>query len=331
MIFRTLLEGLILGFSTGTICLVTCTPIYLPYLLTEERKLIKSLLTVGEISLGRFFSYLAFGALAGFAGAKISSINRELFTSIAYILLSIYLILSAVRTRQKSKKCHIPKITKFTKRAFLLGVLTGINFCPAFLIALSKAVNLGGAISGMLLFLGFFFGTTVFLIPLAFVGLLSKIKEMKIIAQLASVLIGIWFIFTGIKGIVHWNEHNAPIPEDARIVDVFHPDRKILVISNLQNDEYFRSLKDSISVHHRNEVSYFLVREDNFNFLEPADSSTIILDISLLEKKSLQSILKERDYFAVEENYSIQKVVNFLRTYTFRTAEYVHWEFREEK
>jgi len=331
MIFKTLLEGMILGFSTGTICLVTCTPIYLPYLLTEERKLIKSLLTVGEISLGRFFSYLAFGALAGFAGAKISSINRELYTSVAYILLSIYLILSAIRTRQKSKKCHVPKITKFTKRAFLLGVLTGINFCPAFLIALSKAVDLGGALNGMLLFLGFFFGTTVFLIPIAFVGLLAKIKEMKIIAQIASVLIGVWFIFTGIQGLVHWNEHNAPIPGDSRIVDVFHPEQKIIVISNLENDEYFRNLKDSISVHHRNEVSYFLVREDNFDFLEPADSSAIILDISLLEKKSLQNILEERDYFTVQKNYSIPKVVNFLRTYTFRTAEHVHWEFKEEK
>jgi len=183
----------------------------------------------------------------------------------------------------------------------------------------------------MLLFLGFFFGTTVFLIPIAFVGLLAKIKEMKIIAQIASVLIGVWFIFTGIQGLVHWNEHNAPIPGDSRIVDVFHPEQKIIVISNLENDEYFRNLKDSISVHHRNEVSYFLVREDNFDFLEPADSSAIILDISLLEKKSLQNILEERDYFTVQKNYSIPKVVNFLRTYTFRTAEHVHWEFKEEK
>ncbi len=331
MILQTLIEGLVLGFSTGSICLITCSPIYLPYLLTEERKLTKSLLAVGEISLGRFFSYLAFGALAGFAGAKISVISRELFTSIAYILLSIYLILSAIRTRQKSKKCHIPKFTRFTKRAIILGILTGINFCPSFLIALSKAIDLGGAISGMLLFLGFFFGTTVFLVPLAFVGLLAKLKEMKIIAHFASFLIAAWFIFAGIKGIVHWKEHSAPIPEDARIVDVFHPEQKIMVISDLQNDEYFRALKDSLAVHHRNEVSYFLVREDNFDFLSSTDSISIIIDLSLLERESLHPILKEKDYFAVENEYSIPKVVNFLRTYTFRTAEHVHWEFKEEE
>ena len=102
--FKTLVEGTILGLTTGTTCLITCTPIYLPYLISEDRKLGKSLLAVIEISAGRFFSYLAFGAIAGYAGAQIASINRELFTSIAYILLSIYLVLSAVRTNRKTKR-----------------------------------------------------------------------------------------------------------------------------------------------------------------------------------------------------------------------------------
>jgi len=164
-VLKTLIEGLLLGFSTGTICLFTCTPIYLPYLLTEERKLLKSLIAVGEISVGRFVSYLAFGAAAGFAGAKISAVNREFFTSIAYILLSVYLILSAIRTHQKAKHCHIPKAARFTKNAILLGILTGINFCPAFLIALSKAVNLGGMLSGMLLFWDFFSELPFFSFP----------------------------------------------------------------------------------------------------------------------------------------------------------------------
>ena len=78
---KTLIEGTILGLTTGTACLVTCSPIYLPYLISEDRKLGKSILAVLEISAGRFVSYLAFGAIAGYTGAQIASVNRELFTS----------------------------------------------------------------------------------------------------------------------------------------------------------------------------------------------------------------------------------------------------------
>ena len=328
--FRTLIEGLLLGFSTGTICLFTCTPIYLPYLLTEERKILKSLLAVGEISIGRFVSYLAFGAIAGFAGANISQVNRELFTSIAYILLSVYLILSAVRTHQKAKHCHIPKAARFTRNAILLGVLTGINFCPAFLIALSKAVDLGGPLSGMMLFLGFFFGTSVFLIPLAFVGLLSKINEMKVIARIASVLIGVWFVFVGIKGIVHWQQHFQINSEAGRIVDVFSPKQEIVIISTVANDKYFSAVRDSIAAHHSGKNIYFILRENNFDFINKFKDAVFVIDEVSLKNKEFDKLMEKHDYFAVENGYSIARMLNFLRQYTFRTAEYLHWNFQNE-
>ena len=68
----TLIEGFILGISTGTLCLVTCTPIYIPYLMSEDRKFGRNFIKVFEISAGRFFSYIAFGALAGFLGGILS-------------------------------------------------------------------------------------------------------------------------------------------------------------------------------------------------------------------------------------------------------------------
>jgi len=192
------LEGLLLGISTGTICLATCMPIYLPYLLSENRKVGTSFFTVLQISAGRFFAYLAFGAIAGLLGMAISELNRTLFTAIAYILLAAFLLLSTFRIRKKNKQCPLPKYVKFTQNAFLLGILTGINFCPSFLIALSRSASLGGIFSGMAVFAGFFSGTTLFLLPLGFAGLFSKIQEMKIIGQIASILIAVWFGISGI-------------------------------------------------------------------------------------------------------------------------------------
>ena len=327
---QTLIEGIVLGLSTGTLCLMTCTPIYLPYLISEDRKISKGILTVVEISAGRFLSYLAFGAVAGYTGAQISSIDRELFTSIAYILLSAYLVLSAIRTRKKEKKCHIPRITKFTKSAFLLGVLTGISFCPAFLIALSKAVNLGGAFSGMMLFLGFFFGTSVFLLPLAFVGQLSKINKMKFIAQIASILIAVLFTFSGVKGLVHTFEHKKLEKLPSRIVEAFHPHKPLVVFSSEENRGYFSVVRDSSAIYHLNKVHFLLYDDAVVDTLDNT-AYVLFLDSSLLEDKRIEKRLEKFDYFFIEKGYPITRMLNFLRVYTFKIHKQVHWEFKIEK
>jgi len=319
---ETLLNGAALGLATGTSCLATCSPIYLPYLISEDRKLSKSLLAVMEISAGRFVSYLAFGALAGFAGAKIATTNREIFTSIAYILLSIYLVFSAVRTNQKSKGCNIPKMTKFTKNGIFLGILTGINFCPSFLIALSKAVDLGGVISGMMLFLGFFFGTSVFLIPLAFIGQLSKVSIIKTIAQYASILVAIWFTFAGVKGLKHYYGHQKSA-ENTRYVEVFKPENNITIVSSQDNWEYFSILRDSLQKYLSNEVT---ITEGNAGILKYIPPQEILF----LDDEEPISAYEKFDYFIVENDYNISNIIKFVKQYTFKTSTNLHWEFKEK-
>ncbi len=321
-----------LGLATGSICLMTCTPIYLPYLLSEDRSLIKGIGVVAEISIGRFFSYIAFGAAAGFIGSNISSINRTIFTSIAYILLSIYLILSAVRTRQKENKCHVPKLTKLTRSAIILGILTGINFCPSFLIALSKAINLGGAVSGMLLFFGFFVGTTLYLIPIAFVGQLSRIKYVKLIGQIASILVAIWFIFTGIKGLVQIRSQVTHVHDEGetRYVDVFYPSQHLTIIAQAEHAQYFSDLRDTLQMSTNKTVPILIYTSDSIDSLARTDSVTLFVDLSLRNDANLHPILHNFDVFYVEPGYSVGRMVNFLNKFTFRTSETLQWEFKEK-
>lgn len=326
---QTLVEGFMLGIGTGATCLATCTPVYLPYLLNEERKLSKSLLVVTEISLGRFISYIAFGALAGYAGASIASVNRMVFTGIAYILLSIYLVLSAVRTRQHDKKCHIPKAAAFTKNAFVLGILTGINFCPSFLIALSKAVNLGGPVSGMSLFTGFFVGTTLYLIPMAFVGMLAKVKQMKTMAQLASILIAIWFTYQGVTNLVHYFQHrNAP---QGRVVEAFAPHTDVLLVSSSANVEYFTALKDSIQTFHPFKVKLYTTDVVEADSLIMGDKQVLFVDDDLFQLRPNLDALDIYDYFSVEDDYNIPKMLRYLKFYTFKSEDKLHWEFKESR
>ncbi|MBC8383473.1 MAG: sulfite exporter TauE/SafE family protein [Candidatus Cloacimonetes bacterium] len=330
---KTLAEGFMLGLATGSVCLVTCTPIYLPYLLSEERRLIKSIGVVAEISVGRFFSYIAFGAIAGYVGANISQINRTLFTSIAYILLSVYLILNAVRARQHDKKCHISKFANITKSAFILGILTGISFCPAFLIALSKAVNLGGVVSGMMLFLGFFAGTTLYLIPIAFIGLLSRIQIMKKIGQVASLVIAAWFIFSGIRGLIQLNKQHSPaeiqLTGNERLVDVFAPDQQIIILSSDENAEYFVSLQDSFAARNKQHVLYLKNNVESVDSLLKYEKSIVFYDKEIDDEK-LKSLLHNCDVFYIEKNYPISRMLTFLNKFTFKTETILQWDFKEQ-
>lgn len=325
---KTISEGFLLGLSTGTICLTTCVPIYLPYLIGERRNLGKNFLKIFEISAGRFISYIAFGAIAGWLGTSISRVDRSLFTGIAYILLSVFLILTAVRIHRKEKACHISKMLKITKSAFMLGILTGINFCPAFLIALTKAVELGGAISGMMLFLGFFVGTTLFLIPLAFTGLLASIKKVKYIAKITALVIGIWFIYNGSSNLYHYF-----YKEDFRIVDPSNEQVKMILIASPSDSVYYHELADSLSGFKQNRFSFYEVNNLSPDLVNKLSPKGIILVDDKIFNKFLSGKLESRDLIKITNGYSIKKIMNSLRKFIFKVKldKGLRWNFSENK
>jgi sulfite exporter TauE/SafE len=191
---RQLAEGIVLGLATGTSCLATCGPVYTPYLMQTGRSLFASLLVIGEISAGRFVSYLAVGALAGAFGQSIADEKRIPLTIITYILFSVFLILTSVRSGRKERYCIPGRWYAFVERPFLLGLLTGVNLCPPFLLALARTVNHAGVFSGMLFFAAFFIGTTVFLLPLAFAGMAGRLSALRRFARFASIGVAAWFI-----------------------------------------------------------------------------------------------------------------------------------------
>ncbi len=127
-------SGLTLGLATGTACLVTCGPIYGAYLLSEKRKGFQSLSVIILLSTGRFISYALFGALLGYLGGAISSSIRIPIAFSGYILFSTYLFVSTIRTEKECTGCKTGKLLKITRSPFLLGILTGLSICPAFLM-----------------------------------------------------------------------------------------------------------------------------------------------------------------------------------------------------
>lgn len=193
-----------MGLATGTTCLATCAPIYIPYLIAEKRDTWQSFKVILQITVGRFISYAAFGAAFGFIGSQIPVGIRDVFTSVSYIFLSIFLLLTVFRIQKHKQNCAAKKWMKLTKNPFLLGIITGISFCPAFLIAISNAIEISGIAGGVSLFVAFFLGTSIFIIPFTLLGILSRVKLLRTIARVSAVLIAVFFIYKGGSGFLEY-------------------------------------------------------------------------------------------------------------------------------
>jgi sulfite exporter TauE/SafE len=199
----TLLQGFLLGLATGTTCLATCGPVYAPYLMQYDRTLPKSLLAILELSAGRFISYLVVGAAAGLLGRQVHFEGKGLITAAGYCLFSVFLLVTAFRTYRHDQNCRIGRWAGITDRPLVLGILTGINICPPFLLALTKAFQGSGPAAGATLFAAFFVGTSLFLMPIAAFGLLGEQKLFRSIARWGAVAVSIWFLI--LAGLLMYN------------------------------------------------------------------------------------------------------------------------------
>lgn len=202
--FDGLSAGLTLGLATGTACLASCGPVYAAYLLGEKRTGLQSLWVVLLLNAGRFIAYAAFGAVVGYLGGSIPASIRVPVAYTGYLLFSIYLILSVVRVRKACSGCATGRVLKITRSPFLLGILTGFSICPAFLIALTGAFGSSGPLSGMMLFVGFYLGTTVYMLPFALFGLLTNKGWITKGARVIGIIVAIYFAAVGIRGLASW-------------------------------------------------------------------------------------------------------------------------------
>lgn len=316
--FSALAEGFALGLSTGTVCFISCAPIYLPWLLAEKKSVWLSLLKLMEISAGRFIAYILFGALAGYFGGKLEPVSRNLFTGISYILLSIFLLLNVFRTHREGKTCKVPKWAVMSRSAFLLGLFTGVNFCPSFLIALSAAVNIAGVVSGAQVFLGFFFGTSLFLMPLALSGYLTFLKQVKALARIASVLIAVWFIWQGIHLLTDYYKE-VQHRRNSYLLDLESAPLEPVLLLSPADSLQGKALQDSLQSLYKRSVPLLLT--DNLRSADlpsNAENQLLILQSNSLRDSLLTPQLKQRHLLMLKNEDALDSLMPFLRGKIFR-------------
>lgn len=201
------MKGFLLGLANGTVCLSSCAPVLVPYLLGQGQTVRRNYLDLGRFLAGRLIGYLFFAVLAWSLGLLVEqkSVYREFLFGGSYCFLAGLLIYYSFR--KKSGLCaaeyvkgNLPGFVKGSPILipFALGLLTGLNLCPPLLMALTGAASEGDLAASLFFFGAFFLGTSIFFLPVPFMGLIKRKEALQIIGKMAAGLIGVYYFGMGV-------------------------------------------------------------------------------------------------------------------------------------
>lgn len=199
-----LLEAFFLGLSTGPVCLAYCVPVIVPFVTAEEKyKPSRTFNLLSLFLLGRLIGYIIIGLITGMLGRTVSEYSSSRSIAVVIALMGIVLLVSGfLKNFPESKLCRRwSGKNPDTFVVLILGLLTGLNICPPFLVAVTDSVTIGAIYGSILFFIFFFIATSLFILPLFVFGHLSRIESIRSIAKICLILCGIWFLY---KGIMMW-------------------------------------------------------------------------------------------------------------------------------
>jgi sulfite exporter TauE/SafE len=193
-----ILGPLLAGLSTGVFCCATCYPFLAPVFAAEDRGARATGKVWLQFLLGRLAGYVLFGAAIGWLGERFGGPALSLLSNLGMMLMAALLIFYAAGFRRPPGSfCAAGSRSAATTPA-LLGFLLGLHACPPFLMSVAYVFTLHSMLKGIVYFLVFFCATTVYLIPLLFVGLLGRMPEFRRAARASALAVGILFLVYGI-------------------------------------------------------------------------------------------------------------------------------------
>jgi len=200
------MQGFLLGLSSGAVCTAYCAPVLVPYLLGEKQDVARNVMALMQFLTGRLLGYLAVGFLAwGIDRSILQNFSfRQFIMGSAYIILSGLLIHYSFS--KGGKTCPAAPGNGLLQKVrdawpflfpFIMGLATAVNLCPPFLLAVAGAMGEGTLLKSTLFLFMFFLGTSVFLIPVVFVGMLRRFHALHVIGKMAAGLIGVYYLYSG--------------------------------------------------------------------------------------------------------------------------------------
>jgi sulfite exporter TauE/SafE len=198
-------EALLLGVSSGPVCLASCTPVLIPVLAAEQKSPRGTGALLAQFLGGRLAGYLGFACLAWLLGLSLQLQPRAhaLTYGLADLGLAIFLAGYALAMRARpaascGQPCPAARARLFTQRyrsfaPVTLGFVSGLTLCPPFVAAGVRAAESGGLAHSLLFFLWFFFGTSIWFAPSVGLGLLRRFAAVGVVARLTLFLLAAYY------------------------------------------------------------------------------------------------------------------------------------------
>lgn len=204
-------EGFAVGLAGGAACLATCAPVLLPFIAAGEGPRWRSVVALGQFLLGRLAGYLVFGVLAWIAGLTLLSSPRWRGWLVGSAYLGVAILMVSYGFSQPRAVCAATPAREMLARArdrwpsllpVMLGLLTGLNLCPPFVLAVTRAADAGGLLGSLTFFSAFFVGTSVYLVPLPLLGMLRRPEAVRTVARLAAGVVGVYCAYLGLVALI---------------------------------------------------------------------------------------------------------------------------------
>lgn len=201
------MQGFFLGLANGTVCVAYCAPVLVPYMLGNGETTKENFSSLVKFLFGRLLGYMVFALLAWATNKVIleNTIYKELVLGAAYIILALLMFFYGIINSHAF--CAVKRAKKllskfnFVNSKFLpiiLGLFTGLNLCPPFLIAFTGAAVSGSILGSMFFFFMFFIATSLYFLPIPFIGMLKNRDELKYIGKMAAVIMSLYYLYMGI-------------------------------------------------------------------------------------------------------------------------------------
>ncbi|MFY9746489.1 MAG: sulfite exporter TauE/SafE family protein [Acidobacteriaceae bacterium] len=208
-------EALVLGLVTGPVCLASCGPVVLPWMLVQPHGVRAHARQLAIFLASRLLGYLLFASAIWFAGAALSrswSGRTWMFGGIQVLLAAGLLVYAVGWPHAHCSLARRPKLVQIASAASTeaeaaqrprpsgaaaLGLLTGINLCPPFLVAGLRASQLPSLSAALLFFSVFFVGTAVWFVPFLSLGVVRRTPSFLTVARMVAVLLACWYGYSG--------------------------------------------------------------------------------------------------------------------------------------
>ncbi|HVN93563.1 MAG TPA: sulfite exporter TauE/SafE family protein [Terracidiphilus sp.] len=223
-------EALVLGLATGPVCLATCGPVVVPWMMVQPRGMRVHSGQLGLFLAARLAGYLVFAAAAWLVGSSIlrasggrAGSGQPWIIGLIQVLLAAGLVFYAfgwprrkcaaanpvsgeasAQHHVESRLVHIGEAPRpLRSGALALGFLTGINLCPPFLVAGLRAAQLQHLWAALLFFVCFFAGTAIWFLPFLSLSFVERSPAVVIVARMVAVLLACWYLFSGVSVLVN--------------------------------------------------------------------------------------------------------------------------------